>query len=248
MDMMHILFNYVFPSLAVIAIMALLIVLAVLKTMPTAWTLLIKKLGLAPKGKGYILKSYDDLYASVEKVDVYPEGAMEKKAKKGRITETYYLPKVQDTTDNTIENMQANIRDRVMLTPINIDGVLPVYCCHVSKAIATTPAALASLRNADMLNSSGELEVMPEKPAKNPQDGQPQEPILVKLWYSFSDIKKHFAAYWTQATIDSTKKRHQNIGYEKAKKEYKEYIWPLVIVGVVVIAGMIITGLALKLF
>jgi hypothetical protein len=247
---LELLYLYGFPAIATILAVVLGIIWVVMP--PTAKLLLMKKLGIAKGGKGYLMVAHDDRYMQTEPMDVYPEGAMEKKKKHGQSL-TFYLAKPQDDTANQEANLANEERDKDMLTPYSLDGILPVHFAHISKAIATNPKVLTALRMANRIKEGSKrvIETEAKLPRMVETDGgtlTQAMPIQVLLPFDPVDIKKNFPAYWQQSNIDATKKRHQAIGFEKAKKEYKEYIWPLVIVGIVVIAGMVITGLAMHLF
>ena len=242
----ELLFLYGFPSICVILGMAILIGWLVMP--PTGKLLLLKKLGLARGGKGYDMVAYDDRLIQTEAMDVYPEGAMEKKKK--HYTLTFYLAKPQDDTANPEANQQSEIRDRDMLPPYLLDGVLPIFFSHMSKAIATNPKVLTALRLANRTKSKkfDAEAVLPQSVSYIDDGGEKQQaqtvPVNVLLPFDPVDIKKNFPSYWQQSNIDATKKRHQSIGYEKAKKEYKEYIWPIVILAAVGIAALVIVALA----
>jgi hypothetical protein len=246
---LEIMYLYGFPAIATVLAMVLVIVLGVMP--PTAKLLLKKKLGLAKGGKGYLMTAYDDRLLQTEAMDVYPEGAMEKKKKRGQSL-TFYLAKPQDDTANPEANLKNEERDKDMLPPYFLDGLLPVFFAHVSKAIATNPKVLTALRMANRTENNQKkfkANAM-QPPTVTLDDGSTAKtmPVEVLLPFDPVDIKKNFPAYWQQSNIDATKKRHQAIGFEKARREYKEYIWPIVIVGIVVVAGMVVTGLAMHLF
>lgn len=245
MEIMEMVYLWGFPIIATILGLVLAIILGVMP--PTAKLLLMKKLGIAKGGKGYLMVAYDDRLIQTEATDVNPEGSMEKKKKRGGSL-TFFLAKPQDDTANSEANMANEERDKDMLPPYSLDGILPVFFAHMSKAVATNPKVLMALRMANRVKDGKNKIIAAEAllPRTVETDDGTTRTMSVNVLLPFDpvDIKKNFSAYWGQAGIDATKKRNQAIGFEKAKKEYKEYIWPLVIVGIVVIAGMVITGLA----
>jgi hypothetical protein len=240
---LELLYLYGFPAIATALGVALVIVWGVMP--PTAKLLTKKKMGLGGS-KGYVMTAYDDRLMQVEAMNVYPEGSLEKKKKHGSLT--FYLAKPQDDTANTDGNRQNEERDRDMLPPYSLDGVLPVFLGHVSKAIATNPKILTALRAANRGVSKKSFKADAKLPFPVTVEGEDEPiqtfPVNVILPYDPVDIKKNFPSYWQQSGIDATKKRNQAIGFEKARREYRDYIWPLVIVGAVVIVGMVVTGLA----
>jgi hypothetical protein len=249
MDIMTIMYLYGFPALATLGFCILGIIWVAMP--PTAKLLLMKKLGLAKGGKGYCLMAYDDRYLTAEAMDVTTEGALEKKKKKAIFT--FFLAKPRTDSANPIENQANEERDRDMLPPYFLDGVLAVYLGHVSKAIATNPKILTALRLANRVKSDNPKKlqadaILPQKVEIINELGEKETvetmPVNVILPFDPIETKKNFPNYWQQSGIDAAKKRSEAKGYEKAKKEYKEYIWPIVIVAIVAIAAMILIALA----
>lgn len=262
MNMMDIVFIYVIPSMLTAVLVVLLIGVSVLKSLPTAWLLFMKKCGLAKGGKGYCMPAYDDRLLTTKQMNVYPESAMELEKKRGGGL-LFYLAKPQDETANFEANLLNEERDRYMLPPYMLDGVLPVYMGHVSKAIATNPKILAALRVANQMEHYGKkskfatnvhlgktvqyLDRTPDEVTGEMVDTAVKTsvmPVEVLLPFDPVDIKKNFPNYWQQSNIDASKKRWMQIGMEKAKQGFKDYIWPIVILGAVAIAGMVVVGLA----
>jgi hypothetical protein len=249
-DIMTIMYLYGFPVIA--TLLGCILAIFFIALPPTAKLLLFKKLGLAKGGKGYCMMAYDDRYMSTEAMDVTTEGALEKK--KHKTLFTFFLAKPRTDSANPIENQANEERDRDMLPPYFLDGILPVYLGHISKAIATNPKILTALRLANRVKPENpkymraeallpkRLEYIDEVTGEKTVTDS--IPIQVVLPYDPIEMKKNFPNYWQQSGIDAAKKRSEAKGYEKAKKEYKEYIWPIVIVAIVCIAAMVLIALA----
>jgi hypothetical protein len=249
---LELLFLYGFPVAAVALVMALII--GWLLMPPTAKLLFLKKVGFAKGGKGYILTSYDDRLIQTEAMDVFPEGAMEKKKKFGSLT--FFLAKPQDETANPDTNRKNEERDRDMLPPYFLDGVLPVFLGHVSKAVATNPKILTALRLANRTAKEEkrdfEAEALLPKPVDYVNDEGEKEkvqtmPVTVILPYDPVDIKKNFPGYWQQSNIDATKKRNQGIGAEKEKKNQGEIMKMMLIVAAVACVSIVGVVVATRL-
>lgn len=244
------LYLYGFPILSVVLIMALFIIWFVMP--PTGKLLLKKKLGILKGGKTHVLTAWDDRLLQTESVTVSPEGALEKERKK-KTDFTFFLAKPLEDSDNPEANKDNEERDKVMLPPYLLDGVLPVHLVHISKAIATNPKVLTALRLGNKATAGKKtMKAQALMPTEIVDDLTGEKTnkleVNVALGYDPVDIKKNFPRYWQQSSIDAMKKRNQLIGAEKARRGYREYIWPLVIVGIIVIAGMVITGLTQGLF
>jgi hypothetical protein len=244
---LEMLYLYGFPAIATILAVVLGIIWVVMP--PTAKLLLMKKLGIAKGGKGYIMVGDADRYLQTEICDVHAEGAMQVKKKKKRLT--FYLAKPLPYTPNEQANYINEQRERDILPPYFLDGLLPVFMAIKGKAIATNPTLLAAWHIIKQTKTREyKTDAMLPATTLDEKTGEMVNtmPVEVLLPFDPNDIESHTPEYWKQVDTTSTELRHERIGEENARKEYKEYIWPLVIVGIVVIAGMVITGLAMHLF
>lgn len=250
---MEMLFLYGFPIIAVALLVAIGIILAVLKMCPTAWLLFRSKLGIGPKGKAYALVGWDDRLLTTEEMDMYPDGAMEKKKKRGRSL-TFFLARPRDDTDNPDANMEFQTLEKDVLPPYVLDGVIPVYLGHVSKAIATNPKVLMALHMANRVQPKQRVvkaEALLPKPVTYTDGGEEVTtqtvPVNVVLPCDVVSIKKNFPDYWQQSYIDAKGKRGELIGMEKSKLGSEGLMKMMLIVGAVVSVAIIVSGIVSKL-
>lgn len=232
-----------------------IILFAAAKSSPTAWALITKKLMLAKKGKGYALVAWDDRYMTTEVMDVTPEGALEKRKKKGRNL-TFFIPRPSEDTANIEDNLISARRDKDVLPAYVLDGVLPVYLGHVAKAVAANPKTLTAIRTANHMNpEESKLEMEVDLPAEVETMTDGGESVfakgknLINVLLSFDpvDIKKNFSKNWEQSRIGAMKARYESIGAEKERREGHDLLKYMIVVtafaiGVIVAVGFV-TGM-----
>lgn len=215
---------------------------------PPAAKLLIKKRFGMLKNKAINLIGWDDRVLTLEAMDVTPEGMLEREAKKGR-SKNFYLAKPQDNTSNRDQNIIDATRDLDILPAYSLDGI-PVHFSHISKAIATNPRVLTALRYADRQATEKHGRLLKGKAiTKNAfgDEGEVKNNFDVDVLLPFDpvDIKKNFPSYWQQSNIDSTKRRNQQIGMEKAKQTYMGMLKYVVILCALAVAVVAIVSVAM---
>jgi len=244
-------FLYVVPSILTVVGMGVLIVWIMLG--PDIRTLVKKKLGFM-KSKTLAFVGYDDRYLALKAFDVTPEGALELNKKGGKGL-TFFLARPKSDSPNDTFNVLSERREAEMLPPYNFGG-MRVFFAHVAKAIATNPLVLTSFRLANKKFKKGmnnaEIKLLHPVTVKEKQLDEDSGKMITKevlkeavevevlIPFDVVDIKKNFSANWGQSIIDAMKQRWQMIGRSKAKQEISQYIYPLVIVGCVTIAGMVL--------
>lgn len=242
---------YVVPSILTVVLMGVMIVWIMVG--PDIRTLIRKKLGFM-KNKTLCFVGYDDRYLGMKAFDVTPEGALEINNKKGKGL-TFFLARPRSDSANGESNIKSERRDAEMLPPYNFAG-MRVFFAHIAKAIATNPLVLTSFRLANKGFKKGlnkteikllnpvtvEEEYLDEADGENKTRTVLKEAVDVDVLIPFdvTDIKKNFSANWGQSIISAMKQRWQMIGRAKQKNELSQYIYPLVIVGCVTIAGMVL--------
>lgn len=249
MNMVDLVFTLVIPSVTVILAMVLIIIWAM---MPKTAKFMLKKRLMLLSNKTLALVAYDDRFMQMEALDVAPEGMLETKKKKNSMGKSFYLAKPQTNSDNTDQNMINSSRDLDVLPAYNIEGI-PVFFCHIAKAVATNPKVLTALHLANRLDKNeGKIfkakAVLP-KPIMvdmiNDEGEKVQVPqnlldVDVRLPFDPVDITKNFPNYWQQSNIDSTKRRWDLIGQEKTKRDQSSQFKTILIMA---ITGMVICGL-----
>lgn len=240
MNPMDILYIFVFPSGFAVTLIMLLIGWFF---MPPSAKLLIKKRFGFLKNKAFDLIAWDDRVLTLESMDVAPEGLLEKDAKKAR-SKNFYLAKPQDTTANPEKNLLDSERDMDVLPPYILDGI-PINFSHISKAVATNPRVLTALRIANRVDAENPKmfkgkAVLPQNVTVIDDDGFKTETntvdVNVRLPFDPVDIKKNFPQYYQQSNIDSTKRRNQAIGQEKARQSWMGMVKYIVIICAIALA------------
>lgn len=160
--------------------------------------------------------AYDDGHVELKQARVYPEGILQTREKDPQY---FMLPrKIADENVNPEETKALHSMEEKALKVFRLNGQ-PIFFCYAGKAVAATPTILAGLK---MLPNGG-----------TPKTKQivPLDPLI---------LKKYFTSMWNQSQIKSLARIREEIGYRKAKRQLKELITPLLIIGIVIIIGAIL--------
>lgn len=250
MNLLDLVYTIIIPALFAVTIVGGAVIWVF--SPPAAKILIKRKFGLL-KNKALDLIAWDDRVLTLEPMNVTAEALLEKDEKKGR-SKNFYLAKPQDNTSNMDQNIIDAERDLDVLPPYFLDGI-PIHFSHIAKAVATNPRVLTSLRYGDRVQAGvaagrSKRIIDGEIVAVSVLDGDLEpKPVKfdVKVKFPFDpvDIKKNFSAYWQQSNIDSTKRRNQNIGMEKAKQSVMGLLKYVVILCALAVAVVAIVAVVM---
>jgi hypothetical protein len=92
---------------------------------------------------------YDDGVAIVKPLTIRTEGCLESKSENG-MSETYYIAKPTEDTDDSKVNRSNYELDKVTLPFINVDGI-PMALCYALDGVATNANVLLGLQAASLV-------------------------------------------------------------------------------------------------
>lgn len=247
-DLMIILYLYVFPTLSII-FPALLIILWLLLPDP-AKRLLKGRIG----NRTMSLIATDDHKLHLRATRVHPEGFLETMEKKPQF---FGLARTVGEASDSKANQGIEHMEDHTLKPTILDGYgKPVYFAYAGKTIAVNGDMLITLHHSSREVYVGikgaERNGTPAKIQTNKEGDQVihavnpgtihYAKVLLPLMPTL--IKKYFKLMWNQSQLKALQRNWEEIGYRKGKREFKEFAIPLIIIGVVIIAGAVVLAFA----
>lgn len=234
MDITQIVFVYAIPTSFAIFVVAVMILLA--KMSASTRTLLKADLG----GKfEIVLKADPDYKLAILPFRFERPGILIRRSK-SKASEMYVFGIPTTSLQNDQETSEIATVEKQILTPYTLHGK-PIHCVHSATAIVSNPRVLTALTYNGKTTDENKLELDTAIP-----DSETKSKLTVKglFPFKFDSITKHFNRNWPDVLLENIGLTEYMRGAKEQRRSYKEYIWPLVIVGIVVIAGMVITGLA----